>query len=164
MKTVVIALGANLDKPLQQIQAALKKITDDKKIVIQKTSSFYRTKPVGYVNQPDFINAVFIGETKLSPMELLDYLHEIENLFGRVRTFTNAPRTLDLDVIDYHGIVQQTPELTLPHPRAVERAFVMVPMAEITPHCMIHGKTSQEWADSLNQDGIIKIQNTKNQQ
>lgn len=158
MKTVVIALGANLDKPLQQIQAALKKITDDKKIVIQKTSSFYRTKPVGYANQPDFINAVFIGETKLSPMELLDYLHEIENLFGRVRTFTNAPRTLDLDVIDYHGIVQQTPELTLPHPRAVERAFVMVPLGEIAPHFMIHGKTSQEWADSLNQDGIIKIQ------
>jgi 2-amino-4-hydroxy-6-hydroxymethyldihydropteridine diphosphokinase len=105
-----------------------------------KRSSLYRTKPVGYLDQPEFVNAVAQLETRLGPRELLDALLEIERRHARVRSFRNAPRTLDLDVLLYDEVISADPELILPHPRMHERGFVLVPLCEIAPDCVIPGK------------------------
>lgn len=159
-KTAIIALGSNLDNPLQQIQAALKQVAMLPETVLLQTSSYYQTAPVGYADQPDFINAVCLVETTLAADKLLTLLHEIEAAFGRKRTFRNAPRTLDLDLIDYDGMHIQSEHLVLPHPRARERAFVMVPLAEVAQDYRIGGagETAAETAQHLPQDGIVKIQ------
>lgn len=133
MHTAVIALGSNLEQPKQQIQQALAHLRQIPEIHDLTASSLYQTAPVGYLNQPDFINAVALIRTSLSPFELLKTLQNIEQTFGRQRSFPNAPRTLDLDIIDFDGHILNTTELTLPHPRAHERAFVMLPLAEIAP-------------------------------
>jgi 2-amino-4-hydroxy-6-hydroxymethyldihydropteridine diphosphokinase len=102
-----------------------------------RRSSLYCTTPVGYADQPDFVNAVAEIETRLSPDELLEACLEIERKHGRNRTFKNAPRTLDLDILLYGDMMSVEPRLTLPHPRMHERAFVLVPLAEIAPDCVI---------------------------
>jgi 2-amino-4-hydroxy-6-hydroxymethyldihydropteridine diphosphokinase len=105
-----------------------------------KRSSLYRTAPVGYLDQPDFINAVAMVETALAPHTLLDGLLAIERQHGRVREFLNAPRTLDLDVLLYGDLVLYEPGLTIPHPRMHERAFVLLPLVEIAPEAEIPGR------------------------
>lgn len=107
-----------------------------------KRSSFYRTAPVGYMNQPDFINAVVQIETELTPHQLLDALLEIEQTCGRIRTFPNAPRILDLDILLYETLQSQDAKLILPHPRMHERAFVLQPLLEIAAECVIPGRGS----------------------
>ena len=129
----VIALGSNLDRPQEQIKAALEAISRHPQIELNRVSSLYITAPVGYADQPDFVNAVCIVQTALDGRELLAVLNRIEDDFGRRRSFRNAPRTLDLDIIDYNGETSSDPHLTLPHPRAHERSFVMCPLAEIAP-------------------------------
>ncbi|PSJ81502.1 2-amino-4-hydroxy-6-hydroxymethyldihydropteridine diphosphokinase [Neisseria iguanae] len=132
-KSAIIALGSNLQNPAQQVRAALAAIAAHPQIEIERTSSLYITTPVGYDNQPDFVNAVCTVCTGLEGVALLAVLNQIEADFGRERTFRNAPRTLDLDIIDYHHQSSDDPHLTLPHPRAHERSFVMKPLAEILP-------------------------------
>lgn len=136
----VIALGANLAQPKAQLQAALLVLSRLPEITVQQVSSFYRTKPVGYTAQPDFINAVALLRTTYPPLDLLRVLHDTENRFGRERSFRNAPRTLDLDIIDYDHRKMNTAQLQLPHPRAHERGFVMTPLAEIAPHYVLGGQ------------------------
>ena len=155
----VIALGSNLDRPQEQIKAALEAISRHPQIELNRVSSLYITAPVGYADQPDFVNAVCIVQTALDGRELLAVLNRIEDDFGRRRSFRNAPRTLDLDIIDYNGETSSDPHLTLPHPRAHERGFVMCPLAEIAPDYVIglHGKAS-ELAAKLGEDGI-RLQN-----
>ena len=119
--------------PTAQVQNALAAVVALPQIGSLKSSSLYRTAPVGYAEQPDFINAVALVETSYSAMELLQQLQQIEQQFGRQRSFRNAPRTLDLDIIDYTQTISNAPELQLPHPRAHERGFVMLPLAEIAP-------------------------------
>ena len=133
MKTAVIALGSNLQNPASQVRAALRIIGAHPAIRIGKVSSLYLTAPVGYDDQPDFVNAVCVAETSLDAAGLLAELNRIEAAFGRERSFRNAPRTLDLDIIDFDGQRSADPHLTLPHPRAHERGFVMLPLAEILP-------------------------------
>ena len=103
-------------------------------------SSLYRSAPVGFTAQPDFVNAVAAIETHLGAMPLLEELRAIEARFGRARTFPNAPRTLDLDLLLYGGSVIAEPGLVVPHPRMHERAFVLAPLAEIAPDAVIPGK------------------------
>lgn len=137
-----IALGANIGEPLRQIEAgftALAALPDTRLLV---RSSLYRSAPVGYADQPDFINAVAIIETSLDPHALLDALLTIERVNGRVREFPNAPRTLDLDIVLYGDSVVQDPGLTIPHARMLERAFVMVPLAEVAPDMRVPGQGS----------------------
>jgi len=137
-----IALGANIGEPLRQIEAgftALAALPDTRLLV---RSSLYRSAPVGYADQPDFINAVAIIETSLDPHALLDALLTIERVNGRVREFPNAPRTLDLDIVLYGDSVVQDPGLTIPHARMLERAFVMVPLAEVAPDMRVPGRGS----------------------
>ena len=151
----VIALGSNLAEPARQVRAALSALEAHPQIQIEKTSSLYVTAPVGYDNQPDFVNAVCSVRTSLDGVSLLAVLNRIEADFGRERTFRNAPRTLDLDIIDFDGISSNDPHLTLPHPRAHERSFVMKPLAEILPDFVLggHGRAA-DLAAALGDEGI----------
>ena len=151
----VIALGSNLAEPARQVRAALSALEAHPQIQIEKTSSLYVTAPVGYDNQPDFVNAVCSVRTSLDGVSLLAVLNRIEADFGRERTFRNAPRTLDLDIIDFDGISSDDPHLTLPHPRAHERSFVMKPLAEILPDFVLsgHGRAA-DLAAALGEEGI----------
>ena len=151
----VIALGSNLAEPDRQVRAALSTLEAHSQIQIEKTSSLYVTAPVGYDEQPDFVNAVCSVRTSLDGVSLLAVLNRIESDFGRERTFRNAPRTLDLDIIDFDGISSNDPHLTLPHPRAHERSFVMKPLAEILPDFVLggHGRAA-DLAAALGDEGI----------
>ena len=151
----VIALGSNLAEPARQVRAALSALEAHPQIQIEKTSSLYVTAPVGYDDQPDFVNAVCSVRTSLDGVSLLAVLNRIEADFGRERTFRNAPRILDLDIIDFDGISSDDPHLTLPHPRAHERSFVMKPLAEILPDFVLggHGRAA-DLAAALGDEGI----------
>ncbi|WP_107824983.1 2-amino-4-hydroxy-6-hydroxymethyldihydropteridine diphosphokinase [Neisseria sicca] len=151
----VIALGSNLAEPARQVRAALSALEAHPQIQIEKISSLYVTAPVGYDDQPDFVNAVCSVRTSLDGVSLLAVLNRIEADFGRERTFRNAPRTLDLDIIDFDGIFSDDPHLTLPHPRAHERSFVMKPLAEILPDFVLgrHGRAA-DLAVALGDEGI----------
>lgn len=138
--TAFIALGSNIDGPEQQIGRGLSEIGALPQSRLARVSSLYRSAPVGYRNQPDFINAVAAVETTLAPRALLDQLLAIERAHGRVREFPNAPRTLDLDIILYGVSALQEPGLAIPHPRMHERAFVIVPLVEIAPDATVPGR------------------------
>jgi len=137
---VVLALGANLGDPRKQISLAIDAIRD--LVKVEKVSSLYETAPFKVNDaQPNYINAVLIGETELQPKELIKELLEIEAKLGRQRTLPKAARTIDIDIVDYEGFFLESDELTLPHPRAHERRFVLEPWVEIEPDAVLreHG-------------------------
>ena len=125
-----VALGGNLGDARQSVQQALQALDALPQTRLEAASSLYRTAPVD-ASGPDFINAVARLRTSLAPLALLQALQGLEQQAGRERPYRKAPRTLDLDVLLYSGVRQQTPELELPHPRMLQRAFVLVPLAEI---------------------------------
>jgi 2-amino-4-hydroxy-6-hydroxymethyldihydropteridine diphosphokinase len=133
---ILLGLGANLPSPagppLATLEAALAAFTASG-VTIAARSRWYRTAPVPVSDQPWFINGVARVETSLEPLELLKLLQKIERQFGRRRGVRNEARTLDLDIIDYDGRVEETSSLVLPHPRMHERGFVLLPLAEIAP-------------------------------
>ena len=134
----VIALGANLGDPKRQISEAIDQIRDQ--IKVKSVSKLIETEPVGVADkQPNYINAVLIGESDLRPLDLMKVLSDIENKMGRFRSFPNAARTIDIDIIDYGGLFMESPELTLPHPRAHLRRFVLAPWLEIEPDGELSG-------------------------
>ncbi|MXS86120.1 2-amino-4-hydroxy-6-hydroxymethyldihydropteridine diphosphokinase [Nitrosomonas sp. HPC101] len=139
---VFIALGSNLENPLYQVRRGILLLAGLEHSHLIKRSSLYRTAPVGNTNQPDFINAVVQMETSLTPHHLLDALLEIEHACGRVRTFPNAPRILDLDILLFENLQHSDAELVLPHPRMHERTFVLQPLLEIVADCVIPGRGS----------------------
>jgi 2-amino-4-hydroxy-6-hydroxymethyldihydropteridine diphosphokinase len=139
MTRAVIALGANLGDARAALMGASEAIEAIPDVMVLAKSSFYSTAPIGGVEQPDYLNAVVIVDTTLSPRELLDRLHDIENAWHRTREVRWGPRTLDLDLIDFTGVTSENPELTLPHPRAHERAFVLVPWLEADPQAELTG-------------------------
>lgn len=134
-----IALGSNLSDPIAQIERAWAELDCLPETRLTACSSLYLSKPVGYAEQPDFINATAGILTQLSPRALLSALLSIEARHGRNRTFKNAPRCLDLDLLLYDGLIMHEHGLTLPHPRMIERAFVLVPLAEIAAEAAIPG-------------------------
>jgi 2-amino-4-hydroxy-6-hydroxymethyldihydropteridine diphosphokinase len=135
-----VALGSNLGNPVQTIEDAIDAMAALRGSLLKALSSLYRTAPIGLKHQPDFINAVIAIDTRLGPRELLDELFAIEARFGRERSVKNAPRTLDLDLLLHGETVQDDPDVTLPHPRMHERAFVLAPLAEIAPDLIIPGR------------------------
>ena len=139
MPTAYLSIGSNLGDRFEFLQNAVLKICSNSQISKVKVSSVYETTPVGGPQQDDFLNVVVEVETKLMPAELLDFAHQLENEADRVRTEHWGPRTLDVDILDYQNEVLNTPELTLPHPRIGERAFVVVPWFEIAPKVEISG-------------------------
>jgi 2-amino-4-hydroxy-6-hydroxymethyldihydropteridine diphosphokinase len=153
-----VALGANLGDPAVQVRRAMTELAQLPETQLTACSSLYLSKPVGFLEQPDYVNAVAALHTKLTPRALLDKLLDIETRHGRSRAFKNAPRTLDLDLLLYDGLVMHEPGLTLPHPRMLERAFVLAPLAEIAPHCAIPGQgTAQENLARLNVTGLTRL-------
>ncbi|HEU0077518.1 MAG TPA: 2-amino-4-hydroxy-6-hydroxymethyldihydropteridine diphosphokinase [Longimicrobiaceae bacterium] len=141
---VLIGVGSNLDSPVERLAEAVRRLAPD--VEVLAASPVYRTEPVGFREQPDFFNLVVRGRTALSPASLLARLHAVEEVMGRRRSFRNAPRVIDLDLLACGDVVLDTPELTLPHPRMAERAFVLVPLAEVAPgwrHPLL-GRTARE--------------------
>lgn len=137
--TAFVGLGSNLDDPQNQILRALRALDGLPGTRVLAQSSLYRSAPVGFLEQPDFINAVAQLETALAPRALLDALLELERERGRTREFRNAPRTLDLDILLYDDLRYHEHGLTIPHPQMHLRAFVLRPLLEIAPDCVIPG-------------------------
>lgn len=139
--TAYIALGSNLANPLEQLQSAVQALNRLPQTEVSAVSSFYRSKPLGPQDQPDFINAVAAIETALFPLDLLDRLQQIEQQQGRVRLRRWGERTLDLDILLYGNLVLQSERLTVPHYDMNNREFVIVPLYEIAPQlCLPDGK------------------------
>lgn len=135
-----IALGANLGDPIGQVIGAVEELARLPATRLRCCSSLYRSRPVGGPEQPDYINAVAWLSTQLPPRQLLQYCLDIEGRYGRRRNGKNAPRTLDLDLLLYGGLVMREPGLTLPHPRMHTRGFVLQPLAEIAPDLIVPGR------------------------
>ena len=132
-----VGLGSNLEQPVRQVLAAFDELGDLPRTTVVARSSLYRSAPVGKTDQPDFVNAVAKLDTSLAPAELMNALLAIETRHGRQRAERNAARTLDLDLLLYDGEVIREAALTVPHPRMHERAFVLLPLAEISPEATI---------------------------
>jgi 2-amino-4-hydroxy-6-hydroxymethyldihydropteridine diphosphokinase len=128
-----VGIGSNLDDPQAQVTRAFDELAGLPRTRLKARSSLYRSAPVGHAEQPDFINAVAALDTELSPDTLLRGLQQIENRHGRKRSFANAPRTLDLDLLLFGSARIDTGELQIPHPRMHQRAFVLQPLLEIAP-------------------------------
>lgn len=133
--TVYIALGSNLGDRWAYLRAALDRLRAT--VQVTAISPVYETAPVGYEQQGSFLNAVIGGTTTSTPQGLLRSLQAIERALGRARPFPNAPRTIDLDLLCYDALVLATPDLTVPHPRLHERAFVLAPLADIAPDLVL---------------------------
>lgn len=134
-----IAFGANLGNPVETYAGALDAIAALATTRVVSYSSLYRSEAVGVSGHPDYTNAVIAVDTQLKPIALLESLLEIERIGGRIRDHSIAPRTLDLDLLLYGDTLLSTPALQLPHPRMHQRAFVLLPLAEIAPDVDIPG-------------------------
>ncbi|MHB0983551.1 MAG: 2-amino-4-hydroxy-6-hydroxymethyldihydropteridine diphosphokinase [Thiobacillus sp.] len=153
-----IGLGANLNDPAAQVEYALAELDRLPGTRLIARSSLYASAPVGYVDQPDFINAVAQVETDLAPRALLLALLDIEHRHGRERSFRNAPRTLDLDLLLYGDAHFHEDGLTLPHPRMCERGFVLLPLLEIAPDATIPGRgRAADWLDSCSDQSVFPL-------
>lgn len=142
MANVFIALGANLGNPLQQAHEAITAIAQLPSTLITKTSPFYRSKPLGPQDQPDYLNAVLQINTDLSPLDLLSALQQIETALGRVRKDQRwGARTLDLDILLYDNIEMNTQSLTIPHYDMKQREFVLYPLFDIAPQLVLPDNT-----------------------
>ena len=137
-----VGLGANLADPVRQVQEGIRELSQLPRTRLLRHSALYRTAPVGEPDQPDFVNAVAVVDTALSAGALLRELLALEARHGRVRSKANAPRTLDLDLLLFGGQVISAPGLEVPHPRMHQRAFVLVPLVEVTPDALIPGHGS----------------------
>jgi 2-amino-4-hydroxy-6-hydroxymethyldihydropteridine diphosphokinase len=136
---VVLALGSNLGDRQDILQGAVDAIAGLEGVRVEAVSPVYETVPVGGPPQPDYLNAVVLARTAVPARELLDELHEIEAAFDRVRLVRWDARTLDIDIISVDGERSDDPELTLPHPRAHERAFVLAPWHDLAPDAELPG-------------------------
>jgi 2-amino-4-hydroxy-6-hydroxymethyldihydropteridine diphosphokinase len=159
MANAIIALGGNVGDVRATFQRAIANICGMAQAALLARSSDYVTPPWGDEQQPRFINACIEIETSLDPHALLFTLQRVETKFGRDRSKETrwGPRTLDLDLIAYDDVTLQRPELTLPHPRLFERAFVLVPLAEIAPHRLIGGRSVRDALADLSTEGIERL-------
>ena len=138
MTVAYVGIGSNLDEPRRQVLEALSELDQLPHTRVLKKSSLYRSAPMGHAGQPDFINAVAQLETGLPAERLLAELQEVERRHRRERSFPNAPRTLDLDILLFGNATLRSSALTVPHPRMHERAFVLKPLLEIDPQLPFH--------------------------
>jgi 2-amino-4-hydroxy-6-hydroxymethyldihydropteridine diphosphokinase len=132
---VFLALGSNIGDRKLNLRQAL--VLLSRKVDIELVSAIYESEPVGYTEQPLFLNMVLKARTELKPKDLLKYAKEIEAKLGREPSFPNAPRTIDIDILFYNNKVVNSAELTIPHPRITVRSFVLVPLNEISPE-LVH--------------------------
>jgi 2-amino-4-hydroxy-6-hydroxymethyldihydropteridine diphosphokinase len=155
----LIALGGNVGDARATIRQAIDSLCDGKDVTLLRRSSDYRTPPWGVTDQPPFVNAAIEVSTTLAPHALLARAQEVERAFGRDRNKEQrwGPRTLDIDLIAYDDLYLDEPDLTLPHRRLFERAFVLVPLAEIVPKRAIGSVTIEEALARVNTTGIERL-------
>ena len=162
MAEAYISLGSNLGNREENIRKAIALMRE--KCNILNFSSIYETEPIGYKEQDPFLNCVVKVETRLKPQELLDFILSIEKIFGRIRAFKNAPRTIDLDILFYENKVINHNGLIIPHPRLHERAFVLKPLKEIASN-LVHPvlrRSIKEIYENLKSNAWIKLYMPKN--
>jgi 2-amino-4-hydroxy-6-hydroxymethyldihydropteridine diphosphokinase len=152
-----VAFGANLGEPVETLRAAAVALGRRPGVELVAGSPVYRTRPIGPPGQPDYANAVARVETTHEPEALLDVLHAVEAEFGRVRDVRWGPRTLDLDLIWYDGEERTDERLTLPHPRAHEREFVLRPLADLDPDLVLRGRRAGDWLAGLDPQGVEAV-------
>lgn len=160
MSRVFIALGGNIGGPAARLLGVMGELDSLPYTRLLRASSLYRTAPVGYADQPDFINAAVLLETALSPDALMAELQAIETCHGRVRHLRNGPRTLDLDLLLYDGLIMDgNPALIVPHPRLHLRSFVLTPLVEIEPECVLprHGRAASILENMTDRDEVRRI-------
>ena len=155
-QTAYLGLGGNLGDPAVSMATALRILDEHPKVRVAAVSSVYKTPPWGKTDQPDFLNAVAEVETGLSAHALLDQCLEAERRLKRERKERWGPRIVDLDILWFAGRQIHEAGLEIPHPRMLDRAFVLVPLAEIAPDLMLNGSTAALWAARADQQGIEK--------
>lgn len=154
-----LSLGSNLGDKLENLKAAVKMLDAEQSCKITAKSSVYLTRPVGITDQPDFVNAVIQINTTLTPRDLLNICLNIEQKLGRKRTIRWGPRVIDIDILLYDTLVVRERDLIIPHPRIMERAFVIIPLAEIAPDVEVQpGITAQEAAAYIGSNGVELIE------
>lgn len=154
MSKVVLGLGSNLGDRPAHLQFAADALSRTPKMRLLAASRIYETAPVGYTQQPNFLNAALLLETELSPKTVLGVCLGIEAARGRVRTVRNGPRVLDIDVLLYENVTSDSFELTLPHPAMAQRAFVLVPLADLFPSGRAPGFAFSGLLRDMDLDGV----------
>lgn len=149
MTEVYLSLGSNLGDRERYLKEAVKMLKLNKNIRLKKLSPIYETEPVGYLEQDNFLNAAILIETDLKPYELLDVTTSIEAELKRERTIKWGPRTIDIDILLYDGLVLNEEKLIIPHPRMWERAFVLIPLRDINPLLSKDGLSIDERINSI---------------
>ncbi len=159
MAETLLALGGNVGDVRNTLDRAIAMICDGKEVRLIARSSDYSTRPWGVEDQPLFVNLCLLAETRLTPSALLARTQCVERAFGRDRANEHrfGPRPLDIDILSYDDLVLETADLTLPHPRLFERAFVLVPLAEIVPEHMIAGRRVRDALAGLDTGGIERL-------
>lgn len=159
MPRAFVAFGGNVGDARDIIARAIAAFCDGDHVILRARSSDYLTPPWGVTDQPPFVNACIAVETHLSPHALLDRAHEVERAFGRDRRNETrwGPRSLDIDIIDFAGQTIQDDDLVLPHPRALERAFVLIPLAEIAPEETISGVPIRDACLRVDSEGVTRL-------
>lgn len=155
--TIYLALGTNLGDRAANLKQAIAAMPPQ--ITVKAKSSVYETPPWGYEEQPKFLNQVLKAKTYLDPDTLLKHLKRLEVALGRKESFTNGPRLIDMDILFYDDLIVNTPTLTIPHPRLHERAFVLMPLMDISPE-LVHPvlqKSIHDLAELCNAEGIEKL-------
>jgi 2-amino-4-hydroxy-6-hydroxymethyldihydropteridine diphosphokinase len=153
LSDIFLALGSNMGDRKLNLRQAL--ILLSRKVDIEEVSAIYESDPVGYTQQPLFLNLVLKGKTELKPQDLLTYAKEIETKLGREPSFPNAPRPMDIDILFYDNKIINSPELTIPHPRITVRSFVLIPLNEISPD-FIHPGNNRPVKHLVSDLGTIK--------
>lgn len=158
MHKAYISLGSNQGNQIDNLRNAIRYLETDGKIKVLKVSSVYKTEPVGYEDQPWFYNAAAELKTEYSADQLLDVLLAVESQLGRVRNIRWGPRTIDLDLLLYDDIKMETEKLQLPHPRMLERDFVLIPLGEIAPNLEVRNwQLSELINNSKNNKKVVCI-------
>jgi 2-amino-4-hydroxy-6-hydroxymethyldihydropteridine diphosphokinase len=154
MHIIYLALGTNLGDRPANLRAAIDAFAPDIRVLDE--SPVYETEPWGYADQPSFLNRVVRAETELTPTDLLGRLKEIESTLGRVPSFRNGPRLIDLDILFYDDLILDTPPLVIPHPSLHKRAFVLVPLGTIAP-ALVHpvlGLSVEQFLEKIDRRGV----------
>ena len=155
-RRIGLGLGANLGDPPANLRRAVTLLREGG-LAVDALSSLYATKPWGVTDQPDFVNACVLARTTLEPLDLLDFVKATERAMGRRETRRWGPRIIDIDLLFYEDLSWRDDRLILPHPGVLERAFVLLPLAEIAPNLVIGGKRLAEAAASVEASDVVRL-------